>query len=113
MISGLKTTYITIPKLSRPINNAPTKFYYGIKALEVDVSDTESKIAIAGSLLGVILGLGAPIFYSSRDEADEKRLNEIRSLNRATKEATGKFMKEEKNYRDASSKMDRQTRVCG
>merc|ERR1712224_492216 len=68
------------------------------KALDIDVSQTDTQIAVAGIILGIILGVGAPVFYSSRDEADEKRLKEIRALNRATKEATGEYMAEKEIY---------------
>merc|ERR1712110_857334 len=65
------------------------------KALQLDVSDTETQTAILAAFLGGLLGIGVPVFYASRDEADEKRLEGVRSLNRATKEATGEFMSEE------------------
>merc|ERR1719379_3070972 len=68
------------------------------KALDINVAESDTQIAIAGVMLGAIVGIGAPIFYASRDEADEKRLKEIRALNKATKEATGEYMNEKEIY---------------
>merc|ERR1712216_378555 len=65
------------------------------RAYEIDFFDPDSQAAIAGVFLGLILGVGVPIFYASRDEADERRLEEIRSLSRSTKEATGEYMSDE------------------
>merc|ERR1712178_570710 len=65
------------------------------KAIQIDVFDNETQTAFLSVLLGVFLGVGVPVFYASRDEADEKRLEGVRSLNRATKEATGDYMSEE------------------
>merc|ERR1712224_1147132 len=64
-------------------------------ALEIDFSDSDTQIAAAGLLLGAVLGFCVPIFYTSRDEADEKRMEYIRALNRATKEAKGEYMSED------------------
>merc|ERR1711904_644687 len=67
-------------------------------ALDNSTFEPDAQVAIAGTILGIVLGIGAPIFYASRDEADEKRLREIRALNRATKEATGEYMSEQELY---------------
>merc|ERR1719436_2280159 len=56
------------------------------------ILDSETQIAIAGMVIGMVLGISTLKFFSSRDEADEKRLENIRTLNRATKEATGEYM---------------------
>merc|ERR1711998_291076 len=66
-----------------------------LKAYEIDFTDPDSQAVVVGTFLGLIIGLGVPIFYASRDEADEKRLEEIRSLNRSTKEAAGEYMSDE------------------
>lgn len=64
-------------------------------ALEVDWSDPDVQIGALGAFLGIAMGIGVPIFYISRDERDEERLEELRALNRATKEATGEYMTDE------------------
>ena len=64
-------------------------------AVEVDWSDPDVQIGALGAALGVMMGIGVPIFYISRDERDEERLEELRALNRATKEATGEYMTDE------------------
>eukprot|EP00890_Picochlorum_soloecismus_P001070 jgi/Picsp_1/1964/NSC_05430-R1_protein len=63
--------------------------------LEVDWSDPDVQIGALGAFLGIAMGIGVPIFYISRDERDEERLEEIRSLNRATKAETGEYMSDE------------------
>jgi len=64
-------------------------------AVEVDWSDPDVQIGALGAFLGVTMGIGVPIFYISRDERDEERLEELRALNRATKEATGEYMSDD------------------
>lgn len=64
-------------------------------ALEVDWSDPDVQIGAFGAFLGIAMGIGVPIFYISRDERDEERLEELRALNRATKKATGEYMTDE------------------
>lgn len=66
-----------------------------VGAVEVDWSDPDVQIGALGAFLGVVMGIGVPIFYVSRDERDEERLEELRALNRATKEATGEYMTDE------------------
>ena len=66
-----------------------------VGAVEVDWSDPDVQIGALGAFLGLVMGIGVPIFYVSRDERDEERLEELRALNRATKEATGEYMTDE------------------
>merc|ERR1711869_107200 len=68
------------------------------KALEIDFTDSDTQIASVGIFLGVFVGVGVPIFYINREEADEKRLDEIRTLNRDTKEATGEYMSDDEIF---------------
>lgn len=63
-------------------------------ALEIDFSDSDTWVGIAAAVLGVGLGIGAPVFYAMRDEIDEKRLEELRALNRKTFEETGEYLSE-------------------
>ena len=39
-----------------------------------------------------MVGIGAPLFYINRVEKDEEKLEELRSLNRATFESTGEYL---------------------
>jgi len=66
-----------------------------IAALDIDWSDPDVQIGAFGAFAGLLLGIGAPIFYISRDERDEERLEELRALNRATKEETGEYLTNE------------------
>lgn len=58
----------------------------------LDWSDPDVQIGALGAFFGVFLGIGAPLFYISRDERDEKRLEELRALNRATYKETGEYL---------------------
>ena len=58
----------------------------------LDWSDPDTQIGALGGLLGVLVGIGTPLFYIIRTERDEDRLEELRALNRATKEETGEYL---------------------
>lgn len=62
------------------------------RAINLDLSDPDTLVAVGGALLGVALGVGVPAFYISRDRRDEQRLEELRELNRNTKLQTGEYM---------------------
>ncbi|EIE21056.1 hypothetical protein COCSUDRAFT_30235 [Coccomyxa subellipsoidea C-169] len=63
--------------------------------LEIDWSDPDTLIGVAGGVLGLLVGIGAPLFYISRDEKDEQKLEELRELNRQTFKETGEYLTEE------------------
>lgn len=65
-----------------------------IAALDIDWTDPDVQIGVLGGVLGLGLGIGAPIFYSLRDDRDEERLEELRALNRATFKETGEYLSE-------------------
>eukprot|EP00199_Chlamydomonas_sp_CCMP681_P004617 CAMPEP_0119108622 /NCGR_PEP_ID=MMETSP1180-20130426/15509_1 /TAXON_ID=3052 ORGANISM="Chlamydomonas cf sp, Strain CCMP681" /NCGR_SAMPLE_ID=MMETSP1180 /ASSEMBLY_ACC=CAM_ASM_000741 /LENGTH=123 /DNA_ID=CAMNT_0007094257 /DNA_START=22 /DNA_END=393 /DNA_ORIENTATION=- len=64
------------------------------RVIEIDFSDSDTQVAVAGIVLGLVAGIGAPLFYINRTERDEERLNNLRALNRATFEQTGEYMDE-------------------
>lgn len=66
-----------------------------LAALDIDWSDPEFQVGALGGVLGLVMGIGVPIFYVARTERDEERLEELRALNRATKEETGEYLTEE------------------
>jgi hypothetical protein len=57
-----------------------------------DFSDPDTQLGVAGVVLGLVLGLGAPAWYINRTERDEERLEELRALNRAQYQETGEYM---------------------
>jgi hypothetical protein len=65
------------------------------RAIELDFSDPDTQLSVAGVVLGLLLGIGAPVWYVSRTERDEERLEELRAMNRATFEETGEYMTDE------------------
>ncbi|GLI58811.1 hypothetical protein VaNZ11_000577, partial [Volvox africanus] len=64
-------------------------------AIEIDFSDPDTQISLAGMVFGLVAGIGAPFWYINRAEKDEERLEELRALNRATFSQTGEYMSDE------------------
>lgn len=50
--------------------------------------------AVGAGVLGLGVGIGAPTVYVLLQEQDEKKLQELRELNRKSKEETGEYMSE-------------------
>ncbi|KAF5836709.1 hypothetical protein DUNSADRAFT_5536 [Dunaliella salina] len=65
------------------------------RAIELDFSDPDTQLAVAGVMLGLFAGIGAPLWYINRTERDEERLEELRAMNRANYSQTGEYMTEE------------------
>jgi predicted aconitase len=63
-----------------------------VRAIELDFSDPDTQLSLAGLVLGLVLGIGAPAWYINRTERDEERLEELRAMNRATFKETGEYM---------------------
>ena len=76
------------------VSRAPRKAAGVVRAIEIDLSDVDTQLSLAGLVLGVVAGIGAPIWYINRTERDEERLEELRALNRATYQETGEYMKD-------------------
>ena len=62
--------------------------------LQIDWSDPDTLTGLLGGILGLAVGIGAPLFYISRDRADDKKLEELRELNRQTFKETGQYLTE-------------------
>ncbi|GBG00574.1 hypothetical protein Rsub_13355 [Raphidocelis subcapitata] len=65
------------------------------RAIELDFSDPDTQLGLAGIVLGLVMGIGAPAWYINRTERDEERLDELRAINRANYQETGEYMSEE------------------
>lgn len=63
--------------------------------IELDWSDPDTLTGAFAAVLGVVVGIGAPLFYISRDNADDKRLADLRELNRQNYKETGKYLSED------------------
>eukprot|EP00878_Enallax_costatus_P001789 GHUV01001947.1.p2 GENE.GHUV01001947.1~~GHUV01001947.1.p2 ORF type:complete len:129 (+),score=16.54 GHUV01001947.1:104-490(+) len=66
-----------------------------VRAIELDFSDPDTQLSVAGLVLGLVFGLGAPAWYINRTERDEERLEELRAINRATYQETGEYMSDD------------------
>lgn len=66
-----------------------------VRAIELDFSDPDTQLSMAGLVLGLVFGLGAPAWYINRTERDEERLEELRAINRATFKETGEYMSDD------------------
>ena len=62
--------------------------------IELDWSDPDTLTGAFAAGLGIAVGIGAPLFYISRDNADDKRLDDLRELNRQNYKETGKYLTE-------------------
>lgn len=62
--------------------------------IELDWSDPDTITGAVAAVLGIAVGIGAPLFYISRDNADDKRLQDLRELNRQNYKETGKYLSE-------------------
>lgn len=65
------------------------------RAIELDFSDPDTQLSVAGVVLGLVMGIGAPVWYVKRTERDEERLEELRAINRATFQETGEYLTDE------------------
>jgi hypothetical protein len=70
-----------------------------VRALELDFSDPDTQLGVAGVVLGLVFGLGAPAWYINRTERDEERLEELRALNRSQFQETGEYMTDVSGWR--------------
>lgn len=80
----------TRPRGRKPCPARGIPFSAAPRAADRPCRDTQ--FGAIAAFLGVLVGVGVPAFYVSRDERDDERLEELRALNRATKEATGEYM---------------------
>jgi hypothetical protein len=92
MIGRAQSSTPALPKCRQ----APSRVQRRIapRALDIDWSDSDTWIGITAAVLGLGLGIGAPIFYTSRIDEDEKNLEELRKLNRQNFKETGEYLTE-------------------
>ena len=55
-------------------------------------SDSGTWTGVGAAVLGIAIGIGAPIFYSQRDDLDEARLEDLRERNRQHYKETGRYL---------------------
>jgi len=92
-----KNALATVPTTTeRRITSGKSRFEKLVpRAIEIDWTDPDIQLAFAGAFLGLAGGIGFPIFYKLRDDADQDRLKDIREMNRQQFEETGEYMSEE------------------
>jgi len=78
----------------RPVPLSPVRNSTTCRAIEIDWSDADTWVGLSAVVLGLGLGIGAPIFYTSRIDEDEKNLEDLRKLNRETFKQTGEYLTE-------------------
>lgn len=76
----------------RPVSLSPARNSTPCRAIELDWSDSDTWVGLAAVVLGLGIGIGAPIFYTSRIDEDEKNLEDLRKLNRETYKQTGEYL---------------------
>jgi len=84
-------TRLCTPRLATA---APARRSSVRRAIELDFSDPDTQVSVAGLVLGLVFGLGAPTWYIQRTERDEERLEELRAMNRANYAETGEYLSE-------------------
>lgn len=82
------------PVAARPSTASKRGATLARRAIELDFSDPDTQLSIAGIVLGLLFGIGAPVWYASRADRDDELLEEVRSINRANYEATGEYLTE-------------------
>jgi hypothetical protein len=92
-VGGARVASARPAAATRPLAPLP-KSRTVCKAIELDFSDPDTQLSMAGLVLGLVFGIGAPVWYASRADRDEELLEEVRSLNRANYEATGEYLTE-------------------
>lgn len=79
----------------RPSRKHPTSRRQVQAGINLDFSDPDTITGVTAAVLGIAVGIGAPLFYISRDNKDEERLADLRELNRQNYKETGKYLTEE------------------
>lgn len=95
-VGGARVASAARPAAARPLTPLVPKSRGATiaRAIELDFSDPDTQLSMAGLVLGLVFGIGAPVWYASRADRDEELLEEVRSLNRANYEATGEYLTE-------------------
>jgi hypothetical protein len=83
-----------------------SQYVYALPLRLQDFSDPDTQLSVAGVVLGLVLGLGAPAWYINRTERDEERLEELRAMNRAQYQETGEYMSDVSDKTGARGKLE-------
>ena len=65
-----------------------------LRPLTIDWASEDTWFAIGAGILGISVGIGAPAAYVLLQQSDEKKLEELRELNRQSYKETGQYMSE-------------------
>lgn len=92
--SSTRSSSCAAPRIAA-VRTPSRRTSHKVRAIELDFSDPDTQLSMAGLALGLLFGIGAPAWYINRTERDEERLEELRAMNRATYKETGEYMTEE------------------
>ena len=65
-----------------------------LRPLTIDWASEDTWFAIGAGILGISVGIGAPAAYVLLQQSDEKKLEELRELNRQSYKETRQYMSE-------------------
>ena len=65
-----------------------------LRPLSIDWASEDTWFAVGAGILGIAVGIGAPAAYVLLQQSDEKKLEELRELNRQSYKETGQYMSE-------------------
>ena len=85
--SPVSKAHVVASRVAQPVRRRTIA-----KGIELDWSDPDTILGALGAASGLLLGIGAPIFYTQRVEKDEKDLEELRELNRQNFKQTGEYL---------------------
>ena len=70
-VAARRSALVSAAPLRRDLRSRSSSILPPPRALDLDWSDPDTIIGALGGVLGIVVGIGAPLFYISRDKKDE------------------------------------------